>query len=99
MNAPSMLSRRFFIGSSVVAGAWILGVSNRSASNDAQAQELKVEPVKSPFDFWLKFTDSDEVIAYTTVTSLGQGTFTSIAQIVAEELTLSMEKFMSNTLL
>ncbi|MFZ6686658.1 molybdopterin cofactor-binding domain-containing protein [Undibacterium sp. SXout11W] len=92
MNAPSMPSRRLFIGSSVVAGAWILGVSNISASNDAQAQELKVEPVKSPFDFWLKFTASDEVIAYTTVTSLGQGTFTSIAQIVAEELTLSMEK-------
>ncbi|PXX45155.1 xanthine dehydrogenase family protein molybdopterin-binding subunit [Undibacterium pigrum] len=85
-------ARRNFLKSSLVAGAWVLGSSTIPMLNSLAADEAGKagSTFASPFDFWLSIDGTGVVTAYTTVTNLGQGTHAAIAQIVAEELEMSL---------
>ncbi|MDP1978366.1 molybdopterin cofactor-binding domain-containing protein [Undibacterium sp.] len=89
MNTVNSPTRRNFLKSTLVAGAWVLGSSSLPML-DSLAAEGKNKAI-SPFDFWLSMDASGLVTAYTTVTNLGQGTHAAIAQIVAEELEMPLE--------
>ncbi|MFZ6731363.1 molybdopterin cofactor-binding domain-containing protein [Undibacterium sp. Ji42W] len=88
MTTLASPARRNFLKSSLVAGAWILG-SSTIPMLDTFARDETGKAV-SPFDFWLSVDSTGVVTAYTTVTNLGQGTHAAIAQIVAEELEMSI---------
>ncbi|MFZ6654845.1 molybdopterin cofactor-binding domain-containing protein [Undibacterium sp. TJN19] len=88
---PKPSTRRNFLKSSLLAGAWILG-SSALPVLDSLAADGAIKPgTPSPFDFWLSMAADGTVTAYTTVTNLGQGTHTAIAQIVAEELEMPLQ--------
>ena len=93
MKSATSPARRSFLKSSLVAGTWILGSSSIGSLvslNSFAADEKNTQP--SPFDFWLRMDNAGQVTAFTTVTNLGQGTHTAIAQIVAEELEMPFDK-------
>ena len=89
MSALASAPRRRFLVSSLLAGAWTLSAGSMFA-DAANAAEAKPPGAKSPFDFWLRFDVDGSVTAFTTVTNLGQGSHTAIAQIVAEELEMPL---------
>lgn len=83
MSAAPSVSRRRFLCSAMVGGAWVLTtqpiqVAARSGTTTA-------------LSIWLSFDQSGKASVFTTVTNLGQGTHTAVAQIVAEELDLPVD--------
>lgn len=88
MTTVASPTRRNFLKSSLVAGAWVLGSSAIPMLDSFAGDET--EKAVSPFDFWLSMDGTGVVTAYTTVTNLGQGTHAAIAQIVAEELEMPL---------
>lgn len=90
-----MSTRRSFLKSSLAGGVWTLGASSLPlaalAADPAPAAPPKPAPV-SPFEFMLRMGQDGSVTAYTVVTNLGQGTHAAIAQMVAEELEIALDK-------
>jgi isoquinoline 1-oxidoreductase beta subunit len=86
-------ARRRFLSSSLAAGVWTLasGLLPLGAALAADAAPKPPAKAPSPFDLWLRIAPDGLVTAYTTVTTLGQGTHTAIAQLVAEELDVALE--------
>lgn len=87
MKAAHAPARRIFLKSTLLAGTWVLGSSMSSPVSLAADVTLP-----SPFDFWLRMGSDGRLTAFTTVTNLGQGTHMAIAQIVAEELDMPLDR-------
>lgn len=83
MNAPASVPRRRFLCSALVGGAWVLSTQ--------PIQALGRNGASTAFGIWLSFDQAGKASVLTTVTNLGQGTHTAVAQIVAEELDLPVE--------
>ncbi|RZJ09073.1 MAG: xanthine dehydrogenase family protein molybdopterin-binding subunit [Rubrivivax sp.] len=81
MSAPASTSRRGFLASALVGGAWVLAAQPFSARAGTG----------TPLGMWLSIDGEGRVRVFTTVTQLGQGTHTAVAQVVAEELDLPLE--------
>ncbi len=92
MSGPNEInsSRRGFLKSSLAGGVWTLGLT--AAAQDAPPGPPKAPPPVSPFEFMLRFSPDGIVTAYTVVTNLGQGTHAAIAQMVAEELEVTLDR-------
>ncbi|MES2900375.1 MAG: molybdopterin cofactor-binding domain-containing protein [Pseudomonadota bacterium] len=82
-------ARRSFLKSSLAAGVWTLSATALPLQAQRSAPPA---PSTSPFDFMLRMGPDGMVTAYTVVTNLGQGTHTVLAQMVAEELDIPLER-------
>ncbi len=76
------LTRRQVLASTMAGGAWLLGVRPPEA--------VAREDDPRSFGLWLRLDRAGRASVGTTVTQLGQGTHTAVAQIVAEELDLPL---------
>lgn len=82
------IGRRRFLMSSLAAGVWTLG---HTASPAALGQPAPAAtPRQLGFSPWLQFASDGRVTVLTNVAEMGQGTTSVIAQIVAEELDLTV---------
>jgi isoquinoline 1-oxidoreductase subunit beta len=80
------LDRREFLKSSAATGvALIIGfrLDGRAATDPAQAQE---KPVVNPLDAWVRITPDNHITLVLGKSEMGQGVFTSLPMILAEEL-------------
>ncbi|HEY5865673.1 MAG TPA: molybdopterin cofactor-binding domain-containing protein, partial [Candidatus Tectomicrobia bacterium] len=91
MSSKHEISRRqFFISTAAVGGALVLGF--RLPSRTAQAAHVAPEPWRSPVEggqevnAWLIIGSDDTVTIRVAQSEMGQGVFTSMPMLVAEEL-------------
>ena len=91
MSSKHEISRRqFFISTAAVGGALVLGF--RLPSRTAQAANVAPEPWTSPVaggqevNAWLIIGSDDTVTIRVAQSEMGQGVFTSMPMLVAEEL-------------
>ena len=75
--------RQFLQQSAALTGAFILGVQGKPAAAGSTAQEVT---------HWVVIQPDDTVIIRIARSELGQGTFTGLAQLVAEELECDWSK-------
>jgi isoquinoline 1-oxidoreductase beta subunit len=86
MATPSVVNRREFLKTGAAGGAaLVIGfhLSPRAFADQAQDQEQK--PV-NPFDAWVRITPDDRVTLVLGKSEMGQGVYTSLPMILAEEL-------------
>ena len=90
MNAPSGLSRRRFLQASAAAGtALVVGVHLRGA---AEAQEAPKRATPNPFDAWIRIGTDGAVTLIVAKSEMGQGVFTTMPMLLAEELDVDFAK-------
>jgi isoquinoline 1-oxidoreductase beta subunit len=88
-------SRRAFLTTCVTAtGAWVLGIrlgADESAKEtlDGSARELGGA---SPFDAWIRLTSDGKVELVLDRTEMGQGVYTALPMLLAEEAELDWEQ-------
>ncbi len=85
MSMPPSSRRRFLRQSAALAGSFVLGIQGRSAlaaSNNAATEVTH----------WVVIQPDDTVVIRIARSELGQGTFTGLAQLVAEELECDWSK-------
>ncbi len=86
------LGRRRVLQSTLVGGAWLIGLSLPSLRAAAQTDTSgSVSPKPNPMESYLRFAEDGGLTVYTTVTNLGQGTHVLVMQTVMEELALPPE--------
>ena len=81
MNRSSINRRQFLVGSATVAGGLTLGISLTSEAALPNARKGALQP-----NAWLQITPENEVIFQLDKTEMGQGVYTSLTAIIAEEL-------------
>lgn len=74
--------RGFLISGALVGGGLFLGISHYTNRKPL----LKPGPGESVMNAWLKITEDNRVIAVVPQAEMGQGVFTSLPMLVAEEL-------------
>jgi isoquinoline 1-oxidoreductase beta subunit len=86
MRATSAVNRRDFLKTSTAGGAALVIGFHLSLSAFAdQAQEQEKKPV-NPFDAWVRITPDNRVTLILGKSEMGQGVYTSLPMILAEEL-------------
>src|SRR5262249_21340110 len=86
MAKTSAVNRRDFLKASAAgASALIIGfhLGTRARTDQAQNQEKKST---NPFDAWVRITPDDRVTLILGKSEMGQGVYTSLPMILAEEL-------------
>ena len=74
--------RGFLISGALVGGGLFLGISHYTNRRPV----LRPGPGESVLNAWLKITEDNRVIAVVPQAEMGQGVFTSLPMLVAEEL-------------
>jgi isoquinoline 1-oxidoreductase subunit beta len=80
------LGRREFLKSSAATGVALViafHLDAHASDDPAQAQE---KPVVNPFDAWVRITRDNHITLILAKSEMGQGVFTSLPMILAEEL-------------
>ena len=84
MSARASVSRRDFLATSAAAGAALLvGVR---FERDAGAQDPAKRAEPGPFDAWIRIGTDGAITLIVAKSEMGQGVFTSLPMILAEEL-------------
>src|SRR5258708_27356341 len=91
MNAIVNLSRRNFLKASALAGGgWIVGVHLPGVGRSAEAQQGGAPPF--PLNAFVRIGKDDTVTVIVNHSEMGQGPYTSIPMMVAEELDADWSK-------
>jgi isoquinoline 1-oxidoreductase beta subunit len=86
MATPSVVNRREFLKTGATGGAaLVIGFRLSPAAFADQAQEQEQKSV-NPFDAWVRITPDDRVRLVLGKSEMGQGVYTSLPMILAEEL-------------
>jgi len=86
MATASVVNRREFLKTGAAGGAALVICFHLSPSAFAdQAQNQEQKPV-NPFDAWVRITPDDRVTLVLGKSEMGQGVYTSLPMILAEEL-------------
>jgi isoquinoline 1-oxidoreductase subunit beta len=85
MPSASVVNRREFLKTSAAGAALVIGfhLSPNAFADQAQEQEQKTP---NPFDAWVRITPDDRVTLILGKSEMGQGVYTSLPMILAEEL-------------
>lgn len=92
MATASVVNRRDFLKKSAAGGAaLVIGfhLSPRSFADQAKDQE---EKPPNPFDAWVRITPDDRVTLVLGKSEMGQGVYTSLPMILAEELSVDWKQ-------
>lgn len=84
MSARASVSRRDFLATSAAAGAALLVGVRFERKAGAQAPAKRAEP--GPFDAWIRIGTDGAITLIVAKSEMGQGVFTSLPMILAEEL-------------
>lgn len=90
MSARRGLSRRRFLQASAAAGTALV-VGFRLAP-EAEAQEPAKRPTPNPFDAWIRIGADGAVTLIVAKSEMGQGVFTTMPMLLAEELDVDFAK-------
>lgn len=93
MTTPAPLNRRALLRSLLLGGAWLLGPA-RGATAEAASPLPGLEGADEPppgLTPWLRFEPDGQVLAYTNVADIGQGTWAALRMAVAHELALPFD--------
>jgi isoquinoline 1-oxidoreductase beta subunit len=86
MANASVVNRREFLKTGAAGGAaLVIGFCLSPLAFADQAQEQEQKPV-NPFDAWVRITPDDRVTLVLGKSEMGQGVYTSLPMILAEEL-------------
>jgi isoquinoline 1-oxidoreductase subunit beta len=86
MATASVVNRRDFLKKSAAGGAaLVVGFHLSSSAFGGQAQDQE-EKTPNPFDAWVRITPDDRVTLILGKSEMGQGVYTSLPMILAEEL-------------
>jgi isoquinoline 1-oxidoreductase beta subunit len=86
MATASVVNRRDFLKKSAAGGAALMvGFHLSSSAFGSQAQDQE-EKTPNPFDAWVRITPDDRVTLILGKSEMGQGVYTSLPMILAEEL-------------
>jgi isoquinoline 1-oxidoreductase subunit beta len=86
MASASVVNRREFLKSGAAGGAAVvIGFHLSPSAFGDQAQDQEQKPV-NPFDAWVRITPDDRVTLVLGKSEMGQGVYTSLPMILAEEL-------------
>jgi isoquinoline 1-oxidoreductase beta subunit len=86
MANASVVNRREFLKTGAAGGAaLVIGFRLSPLAFADQAQEQEQKPV-NPFDAWVRITPDDRVTLVLGKSEMGQGVYTSLPMILAEEL-------------
>src|SRR5262249_43399428 len=86
MATASVVNRREFLKTGAAGGAaLVIGfhLSRKALADQAQDQEKKTP---NPFDAWVRITPDNRVTLILGKSEMGQGVYTSLPMILAEEL-------------
>ena len=86
-------SRRAFITSGVAAGGVVVfGVAIRRGNRSEKVRDLVAGADDSVFDIWLTISPDNSVTAIVPHADMGQGTHTTLAMMLADELDADWSK-------
>src|SRR5436305_11545519 len=86
MSNASVVNRRDFLKTSAAGGAALMiGVRQTPRTFGDQAKDQE-EKTPNPFDAWVRITPDDRVTLVLGKSEMGQGVYTSLPMILAEEL-------------
>ena len=86
-------TRRGFIGAGVAAGGvLVVGVAVREGHRAPKLAEMMTDEGESLINVWVKLDQDNVVTAIVPHSEMGQGVFTSMAQMLADEMDADWEK-------
>ncbi|HET7151303.1 MAG TPA: xanthine dehydrogenase family protein molybdopterin-binding subunit [Candidatus Acidoferrum sp.] len=86
MATVSVVNRRDFLKKSAAGGATLVVGFHLSPSAFGSRAEDQEEKTPNPFDAWVRITPDDRVTLILGKSEMGQGVYTSLPMILAEEL-------------
>ena len=86
MATASVVNRRDFLKKSAAGGAALVVGFHLSPSAFGSRAEDQEEKTPNPFDAWVRITPDDRVTLILGKSEMGQGVYTSLPMILAEEL-------------
>ena len=92
MSNASVVNRRDFLKTSAAGGAALMigfRLTPRTFGDQAKDQE---EKTPNPFDAWVRITPDDRVTLVLGKSEMGQGVYTSLPMVLAEELCVDWKK-------
>lgn len=92
MNTPNLSRRRFVIGSAAAGGGLAIGMHLPFAVGNASAQASGSAGAGAEVNVWVAIRPDDTCVIRIARSEMGQGTFTGLAQLVAEELECDWNK-------
>lgn len=93
MSALATLNRRALLRSLLLGGAWLLGPETpaEAAGTAGPAGAPGTAGAPPRLTPWLRFEPDGQVVAYTNVADIGQGTWAALRMAVAHQLALPFE--------
>lgn len=91
MKTPNLSRRKFVIGSAAAGGGLAIGMNLPFAVGTAQAQAPKVAAA-AEVNVWVAIRPDETCVIRIARSEMGQGTFTGLLQLVAEELECDWNK-------
>jgi isoquinoline 1-oxidoreductase beta subunit len=92
MKTPDVSRRKFIIGSAAAGGGLAIGMHLPFAVGTAQAQPAAGVAPGAEVNVWVVIRPDDTCVIRIARSEMGQGTFTGLAQLVAEELECDWNK-------
>jgi len=90
---PSDFSRRTFLEATAAGAAFVLAFHFRGeAAAEGETPDAKEKPPVNPFDAWVKIGADGTVTLILAKSEMGQGAFTALPMILAEELDVDFAK-------
>jgi isoquinoline 1-oxidoreductase beta subunit len=91
MKTPNLSRRKFVVGTAAAGGGLALGMHLPFAISSAQAQ-APAAAAAAEVNVWVAIRPDDTCVIRIARSEMGQGTFTGLAQLVAEELECDWNK-------
>jgi isoquinoline 1-oxidoreductase beta subunit len=92
MKTPNVSRRRFIIGSAAAGGGLAIGMHLPFAVGTAHAQAGAAAAAGAEVNVWVVVRPDDTCVIRIARSEMGQGTFTGLVQLVAEELECDWNK-------
>ena len=92
MRTASVVNRRDFLKKSAAGGAALVVGFRLSPSGFADQAQEQEKKTPNPFDAWVRITPDNRVALILGKSEMGQGVFTSLPMILAEELCVDWEQ-------
>jgi len=91
MKTPNLSRRKFVIGSAAASGGLAIGMNLPFAMGRAEVQ-AQAAAAATEVNVWVAIRPDDMCVIRIARSEMGQGTFTGLVQLVAEELECDMSK-------
>ncbi|MDP6404578.1 MAG: molybdopterin-dependent oxidoreductase [Alphaproteobacteria bacterium] len=91
-RAMNVSRRKFLIGGGLATGALVVGCSMRVGGKDRVALEATLVDGESALNAWLKIDTDGSVTVAVPRQEMGQGIYTALAMLVAEELEVDWQQ-------